>query len=55
MCQFPSVYFGPYDLPSLSLLVALSIRLAFLPTYMGSMNADIIHVLSSKVQVSVLS
>ena len=60
MCQFPSVYFVLYDLPSfyypsfpLSLLASLSISLAFLSTYIGSMNADIIHVLSSKVQISV--
>ena len=55
MCQFPSVYFVPYDLPSvcspsfpLFLLAALSIRLSFLASCIGSMNADIIHVLSGE-------
>ena len=60
MCQFPSVYFVPYDLftilASFSLTVSFPLnKLAFLPTYIGSVNADIIHVLSLKVQVSVLS
>ena len=32
--------------PLSPLLAALSIRLAFIATYIGSMNADIIHVLS---------